>query len=69
MNNLYCATHKDENLDSLQGERLDAMTDHMVKHKAYDFNTLNDSASGNYVIWEMVRKADGHYYFHHIMGR
>ena len=65
---LYCATHKDENLNALQGERLDSMTDHMVKHKAYSLDAMN-TISENYVVWEMVRKADGHYYFHRIEGR
>jgi hypothetical protein len=66
--NLYCATHKDEDLNVLQGERLDSLTDHMVKHKAYSLDAMS-AISESYVVWEMVRKADGFYYFHRINGR
>lgn len=63
----YCATHKDEDLNGLLCERLDAFTAHMVIHKAYDLALL--SAIGpQYVIWEMSKRG-GYWYFHRIVER
>lgn len=58
---LYCATHKDEDLNALRGEKLDALTEHMVVHKSSLFSALT-AVSEKYVIWEMVKKDDGYYF-------
>lgn len=65
---LYCATHRDEDLNALRGERLDSLTEHMVAHKSYSLDAL-DVLSSRYVVWEMRRGEDGHYYFDEINWR
>lgn len=66
--NLYCATHKNEDLNALHGEPLDAMTMHMVVHKSYDLNVIS-CISPIYVIWEMVKRPDGYFYFNRVVDR
>lgn len=64
----YCATHKDEDLNALRGERLDSLTEHMVAHKSWTWDAIN-SISDQYVIWEMVKRPDGFFYFGQLADR
>lgn len=64
----YTTTHKSEDRKFLTGERFDAMTEHMVKHRGYDLEMLRKAVEGGpQVIWRMAPK-DGHYYFAEVIG-
>lgn len=52
----YCTTHKGD-AKHLQGEKLDACTNHMVFDTFYDLNQYNLAPRRNCVIWEMERDA------------
>lgn len=55
----FCTTHKNEDLNALVGEKLDACTSHMVFHTGYDITSLREfiAKQGNQVIWEMEKDA------------
>lgn len=58
MKKFYCAVHKDEYQPALEGERLDAMTEHMVKARSYYIDTLDVVVQRGYVVWVMRNEGD-----------
>ncbi|UMO77187.1 hypothetical protein SmaMPs15_000036 [Stenotrophomonas maltophilia phage vB_SmaM_Ps15] len=64
----YCSMHKDEDLNAIRGERLDALTWKMVIHKSYSLDIL-EPISEKYVIWEMKKDQFGFYTFSHLINR
>lgn len=57
MTRYYCTTHKDEDLDTLVGEKLDACTNHMVSDSFYDVAQYLKAPRPDHVVWEMERDA------------
>lgn len=55
----FCTTHKDENLQALIGEKLDACTSHMVFDTGYDLSFMRSITQNHQwkVIWEMDKDA------------
>lgn len=66
----YCAVHKDEDQQALQGEPLDALTEHMVVHRGYDKKVLRDfihTYQPQLVLWRLT-KQDNRYIFTDLVG-
>lgn len=51
----YCTTHKDEDLNALKGELLDATTNHMVLDSGYSLADMLAAAGTRKVVWLMEK--------------